>query len=85
MGTCTGLSWGLLWCLAQSYLETGQGHTCICAHQLMCHRPGQGQGQVRHTHSREVGESNEAHERKLPTKVSFLSGINKWPLLLFKE
>lgn len=25
MGTCTGLSWGLLWCLAQSYLETSQG------------------------------------------------------------
>lgn len=48
----------------------------------------QRKGQVRHTHPRE-GQVEEKQqntpERGDPNKVSFLSGINKWLLLLLKE
>lgn len=35
MGTCTGLSWGLLWCLVQGYLGTSQG-SCTTTYVYLC-------------------------------------------------
>lgn len=50
-------------------------HTCICAHQLMCHWPGRGEGQLWHIHSREVGEGTEDIEGS--HQQGFLSKWNK--------
>lgn len=89
-GNCTGPLPGAS--LVQSYSETGSRvihdddnipvsvHTSSPATGL-----AQGEGQVWHTHSREVWERDRGHEGKPPNKVSFLCGINKWPLLLLKE